>query len=287
MATTGVILLAEDDRRLRKLYTDAFEASGYSILSVSDGDEALEMLHRVQPKVILLDIMMPRLSGIETCKRARKMLGSEVPIIFLTALDELDTLQDCIAAGGDDYLIKSESVATVIERVGRWVQQPRGGNQQLAKRREEMLADVTAEVVKEVSGENAAVPLSSETDETVREISEFLREARANAAESFGQTVKEKLYLLGYATGVVEHWAQLRNALEERFFDYLSAALNETGILESDEVSEMLSGFDDLSGDTCFGIARAHGRNDPAQRQNKGKDFAPIGLGQSQLLVDV
>ena len=125
MATTGVILLAEDDRRLRKLYTDAFEASGYSILSVSDGDEALEMLHRVQPKVILLDIMMPRLSGIETCKRARKMLGSEVPIIFLTALDELDTLQDCIAAGGDDYLIKSESVTTVIERVGRWVQQPR------------------------------------------------------------------------------------------------------------------------------------------------------------------
>ncbi len=286
MATSGVILLAEDDRRLRKLYTDAFEASGYSILSVSDGDEALEMLHRVQPKVILLDIMMPKLSGIETCKLARKMVGSEVPIIFLTALDELDTLQECIAAGGDDYLIKSESVATVIERVGQWVQRPQGRNQ-LAKRREEVLADVTAEVVKEVSGENAAVPLSSETDETVREISEFLREARANAAEGFGQTVKEKLYLLGYATGVVEHWAQLRNALEERFFDYLSAALNETGILESDEVSEMLSGFDDLSVDTCFGIARAHGRNDPAQRQSKGKDFAPIGLGQSQLLADV
>jgi DNA-binding response OmpR family regulator len=286
MATSGVILLAEDDRRMRKLYTDAFEASGYSIISVCDGDEALEMLHSLQPQVILLDIMMPRLSGIETCMRARKMVGSEVPIIFLTAMNELDTLQECIAAGGDDYLIKSESVATVIERVGQWVQRPQG-RYQLAKRREAMLADVTAEVVKEVSGENAAVPLSSETDESVREISEFLREARVNAAEGFGQTVEEKLYLLGYTTGVVEHWARLRNALEERFFDYLGAALNETGILESDEVSEMLSGFDDLSADTCFGIARAHGLNDPAQRQNKGKDFAPIGLGQFQLLAAV
>jgi DNA-binding response OmpR family regulator len=282
MATSGVILLAEDDRRLRKLYTDAFEASGYSILSVSDGDEALEMLHRMKPTVILLDIMMPRLSGIETCKRARKMVGSEVPIIFLTALDELGTLQKCIAAGGDDYLIKSESVATVIERVGQWVQRPQGRNQ-LAKRREEMLADVTVKVVKR----ERCRPLSSETDETVREISEFLREARANAAEGFGQTVKEKLYLLGYTTGVVEHWAQLRNVLEERFLDYLRAVLNETGILENDEVSEMLSGFDDLSVDTCFGIARAHGRNDPVQRQSKGKDFAPIGLGQFQLLAGV
>ena len=143
------------------------------------------------------------------------MVGNEVPIIFLTAMDELDTLQECIAAGGDDYLIKSESMVTVIERVGQWVQRPRRRNQ-LAKRREEVLADVTAEVVKEVSGENAAVPLSSETDESVREISKFLREARAHAAEGFGKTVKEKLYLLGYVTGVVEHWAQLRNALEER-----------------------------------------------------------------------
>jgi hypothetical protein len=121
----------------------------------------------------------------------------------------------------------------------------------------------------------------------VREISEFLREAQAHAAEGFGKTAKEKFYLLGYVTGIVEHWAQPRSALKERFFDYLGAVLNETGVLADDEVSEMLSGFDDLSADTFFGIARAHGRNDPAQRQSKGKDFAPIGLTQFQLLAGV
>lgn len=68
--------------------------------------------------------------------------------------------------------------------------------------------------------------------------------------------MKEKLYLLGYATGVVEHWAQLRGALEERFFDYRSAVLREAGFLADDEVFEMVSEFDEISADTSFGIPR-------------------------------
>ena len=267
---------------MRTIYTDVLKASGYNVISASDGEEALELLHTVRPKLIILDIMMPNLDGIETCKRARKKIGSEVPIMFLTALDQLDTLHECIAAGGDDYIMKSESVATIVQRVRHWMKEtPR--RKRLAARRDTLLAEVAAAV----SREEAEAPLSSETDESVREISEFLREARAHATEGFGKTVKEKLYLLGYVTGVVEHWAQLRSALEERFFDYLSAVLNETGVLANNEVSEMLSGFDDLSTDTCFGIARAHGRNDPAQRQSKGKDFAPVGLGQFQLFSGV
>ena len=104
MATSGIILFAEDDRKLRKLYTDALEASGYNVITATDGDEALELLHTVRPKLILLDVMMPNLNGIETCRRARKMIGSEVPIVFLTALDQLSTVHDCISAGGDDTL---------------------------------------------------------------------------------------------------------------------------------------------------------------------------------------
>ena len=68
--------------------------------------------------------------------------------------------------------------------------------------------------------------------------------------------MKEKLYLLGYATGVVEHWVQLRGALEERFFDYLSADLREVGFLADGEVFEMVSEFDEISADTSFGIPR-------------------------------
>lgn len=280
MATSGVILFAEDDRKLRKLYTDALKASGYNVIAAADGDEALELLHTVKPKLMLLDVMMPNLNGIETCQRARKMIGSEVPIVFLTALDQLGNLHDCISAGGEDYIVKSEGVATVIQRVGHWMKH-KPGQKRLAARRDQLLSEVAAEVHRESDD----TQLSSETDDTVREISEFLKVARANAADNFGQTVKEKLYLLGYVTGVVEHWAQLRSALEDRFLDYLSAVLKEMGILADDEVSQMVSGFDDLSADTYFGIARAHGRNDPAQWESKGADYLPVGLGQFNLLA--
>ena len=280
MAKSGVIVFAEDDRRLRKLYTDALKASGYNVITATDGDEALELLHTVKPKLLLLDVMMPNLNGIETCRRARKMIGSEVPIVFLTALDQLSNLHDCISAGGDDYIMKSEGVAAIIQRVGQWMQHT-AGRKRLATRRDEMQADLIAEVNRGVA--NAL--LSSETDETVREISEFLSAARANAADDFGQTVKEKTYLLGYVTGVVEHWAELRSSLENRFLDYLGAVLRETGVLADDEVSEMISGFEDLSADNYFGIARAYGRNDPAQRESQGDDYLPIGLGQFNSLA--
>lgn len=275
MANSGIILFAEDDRKLRKLYTDALNASGYNVIAAADGDEALELLHTLRPKLLLLDVMMPNLNGIETCRRARKIVGSEVPIVFLTALDQLSNVHECIAAGGDDYIVKSEGVAAIIQRVGQWLQH-KPGRKRLSARRDEMLVDVVAEVDRDV----VAARLSSETDETVREISEFLSAARANATDDFGRTLHEKTYLLGYATGIVEHWSELREPLKGRFLDYLGAVLRETGVLADDEVSQMVSGFDDLSADTYFEIARAYGRNDPAQRAKQGDDYAPIGLSQ-------
>jgi hypothetical protein len=145
-----------------------------------------------------------------------------------------------------------------------------------------MLTDVTAEVHRDV----ANTQLSSENDETVREISEFLSAARANATDDFGQTVKEKLYLLGYVTGVVEHWSELRKSLGNRFLDYLGAVLRETGVLADDEVSQMVSGLNDLSADTYFGIARTYGRDDPVQWKSQGNNYLPIGLGEFKQLAE-
>jgi DNA-binding response OmpR family regulator len=281
MATAGVILLAEDDRKLRKLYTDTLKAAGYNVIAASDGAEALELLHTLKPKLILLDVMMPKLNGIETCKRIRKKLGSEVPVVFLTALDQLDTVHECIAAGGDDYVVKSESLVTILGRVEHWMRFS-SGRKQLSARRDEMLAEVSAEVNR-VTG---AAVLSSEADRSVRDISEFVAQVRTNVRDDFGKTTKEKRYLLGYVTGVVEHWAQMHSAVENRFLDYLKAVLGETGLLADDEVSLLVSALDELSADTSFGIARAHGRNDPAQRLSRGLDFDPIGLSQFGLAGD-
>ncbi len=100
--SSGMILLAEDDNRLRKLYTDYLEFHGYIVATARNGVEAISLLGNITPKVLILDIMMPTLNGIETCRQARVILGDRVPIIFLTASDSLATLRDGMKAGGND-----------------------------------------------------------------------------------------------------------------------------------------------------------------------------------------
>ena len=142
MSARGIILIAEDNQKLRTVYFDFLTATGYSVLSAPDGIQALSLLSTVRPELILLDVTMPKLNGIETCKRARRMVGDYVPIIFLTALERLDILRACFAAGGDDYLIKSQSLESIHARVKYWMSLSR--DPIIIKRRADILAKVTA-----------------------------------------------------------------------------------------------------------------------------------------------
>ncbi len=145
MAQTRVILFAEDDPTLRELYSHALEVSGLTVIATPTGDQALRMLDTLKPNLIILDIMMPNLNGVETCKRARKIVGSEIPIVFLTALDQLDTLRDCIEAGGDDYVMKSEPISIFAERIGYWLRET-GKEMCLSRRRDEVRAKIMTKV---------------------------------------------------------------------------------------------------------------------------------------------
>jgi len=278
MASTGVILFAEDNRKLRKLYGDALTAAGYNVIAVPDGREALKLLSIVNPKLIVLDVQMPELNGIETCAQARKICGNEVPIIFLTALDRLDFLHDCIAAGGDDYIIKSDGVQAIVQRVGRWVRRTPGGKP-LAARRSEMLSEVAAKV----DGEGRSAGPSGEDDENMHGIAGFLCEIGAPAMQQCVKTAKGKHYLLGYVTGVVEYWMETRAAAADRFSDYMKVALQETGCLTEDEVHELMSRFDDLVRDTDFCHARANGRKDPAEWESRDGRYDPVGFDRQRM----
>ena len=276
MASAGMIVLAEDDAKLRKLYTDTLTAAGYHVLGARDGAEAIDLMSKVTPKLVLLDIMMPRMNGIEACKRARGIVGDDVPILFLSTLDRLDVLRDCVAAGADDYMIKSDSLQTLVERVKQWTRQ--GGKGQLAGRRKKMLDDVAHEVETQVPETKPTEVLSSDNNEDVRAISAFVAEARRLAGEQFGKTVAEKLHLIGYVTGVVEYWTEASGTMDKNFNDYLRGVLRETGILTSMEVADMVTAFDELSKDRNFANGREYGCNDPIKRKRDGESYIPIGL---------
>lgn len=275
---SGVIVLAEDDARLRKLYSAVLGAQGYTVMAVEDGIEAVSLLRNVRPEAIILDVMMPRMNGIEACRRARKILVQDVPILFLTALDRVEMLHQCLQAGGDDFLLKSDDLSSLIERVNYWVTQPSRAAQ--SRRRDAALAEVESHLAQ--AGDSGAKDkaLSSETDATVRDISGLIKRARKLAQPDFGMTVQEKLYLLGYVVGVTDIWARDNRTVSMNFNDYLSAVLWETGILGVQEINQMIGSLGDVSADKYFNLAREKGHIDGSEGVRLGADHVPISLAE-------
>src|SRR5258708_8295798 len=97
-------MIVEDEPLQRKLYVDALKANGYQVVSERTGERAISLLARHVPKLVILDINLPGIGGVEVCRRIRAQLGSAVSVIFFTPTDRLDLLPPGIAAGRHDFL---------------------------------------------------------------------------------------------------------------------------------------------------------------------------------------
>ncbi len=112
---TKRILLAEDEVALRDFISRNLRARGFEVLEASNGLEALALWEREDPHMLILDIMMPRMDGLEVCQRVRE--HSAVPIIVLTALDAEKDKVTALDLGADDYLTKPFGVEELLARV--------------------------------------------------------------------------------------------------------------------------------------------------------------------------
>jgi len=109
------ILVVDDEATLRETVVDALEAEGFRVLAAADGREALTRFRADRPDLILLDLMLPELSGIEVCRIIRAESG--VPIVMLTAKDsELDKVVG-LELGADDYVTKPFSQRELVARI--------------------------------------------------------------------------------------------------------------------------------------------------------------------------
>ena len=112
------ILIAEDEEPLTLLLRYNLEAEGYSVEEASRGDEAELKLRESVPDLVLLDWMLPGLSGIELCRRLRMRRETErLPVIMLTARGEESDRVRGLATGADDYMVKPFSVPELLARV--------------------------------------------------------------------------------------------------------------------------------------------------------------------------
>ncbi len=109
------ILLVDDDGRIRNLLKLYLEKAGFQVSEAENGLEALLSLQHAQPDLIVLDIMMPVLDGIETCRQIRKL--ATTPILLLTARTEVDDKLQGFDCGADDYVEKPFNPQEVVARV--------------------------------------------------------------------------------------------------------------------------------------------------------------------------
>jgi DNA-binding response OmpR family regulator len=115
MADSGTILLVEDEESVQKLLAFPLERDGFQVLQARDGEEAIELFQRHDVDLVVLDLMLPKVDGLEVCRRLRA--GSAVPIIMLTARDdELDKVLG-LELGADDYITKPFSIREFRSRV--------------------------------------------------------------------------------------------------------------------------------------------------------------------------
>ncbi len=113
------ILLVEDDAALRDIYSTRFLAEGYEVVTASDGEQALTTAVREKPNLILLDVMMPKISGFDVLDILRTTPETkDSKIIIMTALSQPSDMEKGKNLGADDYLVKSQVTLTdVVEKV--------------------------------------------------------------------------------------------------------------------------------------------------------------------------
>ena len=121
------ILIADDEKKIRETIRDYLEAKGFSVILAKDGAEAASKAADEALDLIILDVLMPNMNGIEACKEIREF--SDVPIVFLSALGEEADLLKGFGAGADDYVVKPFPLSVLEQKCRQMIRRNKGAEQ--------------------------------------------------------------------------------------------------------------------------------------------------------------
>jgi DNA-binding response OmpR family regulator len=276
---SGLVLLIEDDRYQQRLYTRALESTGYTVVTGDTGEQAPRLCDLHGPQLVILDINLPGINGIETCRRIRQQYSTAVPVIFVTSSDRLEAMREGIEAGGDDFMVKGGPIQSYLERIGYWME------------RRGLTEEERAAILQKVGSrrplrgaEGAARPSQEPSDKrgfeaaAVAEMAAFVAAARDASPTDFGAQAREKLVLLGYAAGVVNALANSNLEVKMRFVPHLRALLAETGLLSSTEIEVSVGRWHTMYRLAAFGDACRKGEEDYSRRLQGSLDSSPTPL---------
>lgn len=118
------ILIAEDDSELNQLFQHVLRRSGYETTGVENGAEALRALENTYYDLIISDVMMPKMDGLELVSALRES-GNNIPVLMITAKDAFDDMRSGFASGTDDYMVKPVNINEMVLRVGALLRRAR------------------------------------------------------------------------------------------------------------------------------------------------------------------
>ena len=116
------ILVVDDDHKITRMLERTLTSEGYRVTISHDGPGALRRAGEVQPDIIILDVMLPGMDGVEVCRRLRA--SSQIPVLMLTARDEIEDRVQGLDSGADDYLVKPFATAELLARLRALLRRP-------------------------------------------------------------------------------------------------------------------------------------------------------------------
>jgi two-component system response regulator MprA len=143
VSSRGDLLVVDDDPKITSLLRRALSAEGYEVRTAANGSEGLARVRERQPDLVVLDLLMPGIDGLEVCLRLRE--ESDVPILILTAMDETQHRVQGLDSGADDYLVKPFELEELLARV-RALLRRREGREQRVLRFADLALDLTSRV---------------------------------------------------------------------------------------------------------------------------------------------
>jgi DNA-binding response OmpR family regulator len=123
------ILLVDDDQSMLMLMSIAMKRNGYTVIEAESGDKALALLNNTLPDLIILDVMMPGMNGIELCAKIRaRPQTRRTPVLMLSAATDRTSIKSALEAGANAYLPKLTPHQDLIQRIRGFLDGPTGGN---------------------------------------------------------------------------------------------------------------------------------------------------------------
>lgn len=251
------IVLVEDNAKVRRLYAELLQSAGYKVMCAVDGEKAVALMHKIaSPLLIVLDVMMPKLDGIEACKRIRRIQGlRSCPILFLTALDTPKTMLECLKAGGDDFIMKSQPVQTVLERVNVWAR--RGDSEENLPRRQHAIRELEAMLTRsEAERKRLDETADAEAEPTLKKLVSFV----TNRREVFVDD--DPLHRFGYLVGLFEAYAPRTIHDKQAFHFFLKKLIFKTVFIDPRDTEALLDNFQRVVKQAQFQQGRSTGRDE-------------------------